>query len=56
MNVTTPPKPTRTPSLDDLPSDTDRPNRGRRMTWAEFYRLRPDRRPANDNQRAARAA
>jgi len=23
--------------------------RGRRITWAEFYRLRPDLQPANDN-------
>lgn len=22
----------------------------RRITWSEFYRLRPDLRPANDNQ------
>ncbi|QYO75326.1 hypothetical protein [Devosia salina] len=28
---------------------TDRPFRGRRMTWQEFWQLRPDRRPANDN-------
>lgn len=29
--------------------DLDRPFRGRRLTWAQFYDLRPDRRPANDN-------
>ena len=23
--------------------------RGRRITWAEFYRLRPDLKPANEN-------
>ncbi|WP_301943416.1 hypothetical protein [Mesorhizobium escarrei] len=23
----------------------------RRISWAEFYRLRPDLRPANDNER-----
>lgn len=28
-------------------ADTDRPYRGRRITWAE---MRPDRRPANDNE------
>lgn len=31
-------------------ADVDRPYRGRRMSWAEFYALRPDRRPANDNE------
>lgn len=36
--------------------DTDRPYRGRRLTWAEFYALRPDRRPANDNRPVERAA
>ncbi len=30
-------------------ADTDRPYRGRRPSWAEFWALRPDRRPANDN-------
>ncbi|CAH2408002.1 hypothetical protein MES4922_90009 [Mesorhizobium ventifaucium] len=28
--------------------------RGRRMSWAEFYRERPDLRPANDNRPARR--
>lgn len=32
--------------------DLDRPFRGRRLTWQQFYELRPDRRPANDNQAA----
>lgn len=32
--------------------DLDRPYRGRRLTWAQFYELRPDRRPANDNETA----
>jgi hypothetical protein len=27
----------------------DRPYRGRRISWAEFYAQRPDLRPANDN-------
>lgn len=27
----------------------DRPLRGRRLSWEEFYELRPDLRPANDN-------
>jgi len=30
-------------------ADTDRPYRGRRISWTEFYALRPDRRPANGN-------
>ena len=30
--------------------DTDRPYRGRRISWEEFYRCRPDLRPANDNE------
>ena len=29
--------------------DLDRPFRGRRLTWHQFYELRPDRRPENDN-------
>jgi hypothetical protein len=35
----------------------DRALRGRRLTWQEFYQLRPDRRPvaANDNERPALA-
>lgn len=28
--------------------DSDRPFRGRRLSWAEFY-LMPDLRPANDS-------
>lgn len=30
-------------------ADTDRPYRGRRISWTEFWAMRPDRRPANDN-------
>lgn len=30
-------------------ADNDRPYRGRRMTWQEFWQMRPDRKPANDN-------
>lgn len=33
--------------------ETDHPFRGRRLSWAEFYALRPDLRPANDNGKAA---
>lgn len=51
----TPNKAKRTPRLDDL-DDSAKPYRGRRMTWQEFWRLRPDRKPANDNQTATRAA
>lgn len=31
------------------PTDNDKPYRGRRMSWREFYQLRPDLRPDNDN-------
>ncbi len=38
-------------------SDADRPILGRRLTWQEFYQMRPDRRPANDNTKpGAKAA
>lgn len=30
--------------------DSDRPFLGRRLSWEEFYRMRPDRRPANENK------
>lgn len=30
--------------------------RGRRLSWAEFYRLRPDLRPDNDNHTMAGGA
>lgn len=30
-------------------ADSDKPHRGRRMTWAELYQIRPDLKPANDN-------
>ncbi len=46
--MTTTPPTNRKPRQDE-PDDTARPYRGRRMSWAEFYRLRPDRRPANDD-------
>ncbi|MBP1848487.1 hypothetical protein J2046_006783 [Rhizobium petrolearium] len=32
--------------------DTDRPFRGRRLSWEQFYAERPDLRPANDNHDA----
>lgn len=35
--------------------DLDRPYRGRRLTWQQFYELRPDRKPANDNSPGWRA-
>ncbi|MEI5680652.1 hypothetical protein AAAK29_19295 [Mesorhizobium sp. CCNWLW179-1] len=28
--------------------------RGRRLSWQEFYALRPDLRPANDNEKRER--
>ncbi|MGX9574076.1 hypothetical protein [Mesorhizobium sp. f-mel] len=31
------------------PTETARPFRGRRMSWREFYALRPDLEPVNDN-------
>jgi hypothetical protein len=34
----------------------DRALRGRRLTWWEFYRLRPDRRPMAANDNAPKAA
>jgi hypothetical protein len=37
-----------------MPSDTDKPYRGRRITWAEFHRLRPVLRLANDNDNEPR--
>jgi len=30
-------------------ADSDRPHRGRRLSWAELYQIRPDLKPANDN-------
>ncbi|WP_163269649.1 hypothetical protein [Chelativorans alearense] len=38
----------RTTSTTDT-TESARPYRGRRITWEEFYALRPDLRPANDN-------
>jgi hypothetical protein len=37
-------------------ADADRPVLGRRLSWEEFYQLRPDRRPANDNTKASSKA
>ena len=34
-------------------SESARPFRGRRLSWAEFYRERPDLRPDNDNKQEA---
>ncbi|WP_292076520.1 hypothetical protein [Mesorhizobium sp.] len=28
----------------------------RRISWAEFYKIRPDRKPANDNSKQDKAA
>jgi hypothetical protein len=33
-------------------NESARPYRGRRLTWEQFYALRPDLRPANDNGKA----
>lgn len=30
--------------------DSDRPFRGKRISWAEFYKQHPHLRPANDNK------
>lgn len=32
-----------------VPSNSDRPFRGKRLSWGEFYTLRPDLEPVNDN-------
>ncbi|WP_172401998.1 hypothetical protein [Ensifer aridi] len=34
-------------NVDEFP---ERPLHGRRLSWEEFYRLRPDLKPANDNR------
>lgn len=44
--------------LLDKPSEaasapTPRPRLGRRISWTELYRLRPDLKPDNDNHTAA---
>ena len=31
-------------------TESARPYRGRRVSWEEFYSLRPDLKPANDNR------
>lgn len=35
---------------------TDGAYRGRRISWREFYRMRPDLKPNNDDQPADKAA
>jgi hypothetical protein len=32
-----------------MPSDSDKPYRGRRLSWAEFHRLQADRKADNDD-------
>lgn len=32
-----------------MTTEEDRPRRGRRISWREFYKLRPDLKPQNDN-------
>ena len=34
---------------NDRIANSDRPYRGRRLSWAELYQIRPDLKPANDN-------
>jgi hypothetical protein len=38
----------RTTSADAV-TESARPYRGRRLSWAEFFRERPDLKPDNDN-------
>jgi hypothetical protein len=45
----------RTTSRDPA-SDSAKPYRGRRLSWAEFFRERPDLRPDNDNDAKVEAA
>ncbi|GGA47313.1 hypothetical protein GCM10011499_16390 [Pelagibacterium lentulum] len=33
----------------------NRAGRGRRLSWREFFKLRPDRKPANDNAKAEKS-
>lgn len=33
-------------------TDSTRPYRGRRLSWSEFYALRPDLKADNDNERS----
>lgn len=56
--TTTDPEPTPTVRLPNQRpgEDSDRPYRGRRMSWEEFYKMRPDLRPANDDGKQERAA
>lgn len=37
-------------STAEAVSESAKPFRGRRLTWQQFYALRPDLRPANDNR------
>lgn len=34
----------------------NRAYRGRRISWREFFKIRPDRKPANDNEPEKRVA
>ncbi|MER8783367.1 hypothetical protein NKH60_19330 [Mesorhizobium sp. M1006] len=45
---------TRSTSVTSTDEST-KPYRGRRMSWKEFYALRPDLRPANDNEMESRS-
>ena len=31
-------------------TESAKPYRGRRLSWSEFYSIRPDLKPANDNR------
>ncbi len=42
--------------LTDRPVAEPKPRLGRRISWAEFYRERPDLRPDNDGEANATAA
>lgn len=41
--------------LTGQPSTAIRPRLGRRISWAEFYRQRPDLRPDNQNEQKKEA-
>lgn len=41
---------------DQIDSQHDGAHRGRRISWAELYRQRPDLKPSNDNKDSADAA
>ena len=40
----------RTTTHDTGVTASAKPNQGRRLSWREFYVLRPDLQPANDNE------